>query len=102
MHADFARRLKIAEELIFDEQNEVVREYVTHHLECISPEYWRDRLGKEKPSVRQVIQLLKLKSAWGEDDIEYFDFILPGEVTDYVVSVQFNSDGTVASISMDS
>jgi hypothetical protein len=49
-----------------------------------------------------------LRSHWGDDDdgdeegIDTFDFTLPDEVTDYVISVRFDEDGEVESVSMES
>jgi hypothetical protein len=37
-----------------------------------------------------------------EGEIEYFDFTLPDEVTDYVISVHFDDAGTIEGISMES
>jgi hypothetical protein len=47
--------------------------------------------------------VLVLREHWGgPDELEHFDFTLPGEVTDYVVSVRFDAAGKVAEISMES
>jgi hypothetical protein len=50
--------------------------------------------------------MIKFVGHWSEDDeengVEYFDFTLPGNVTQYVVSVHFNGAGSVESISMES
>lgn len=46
--------------------------------------------------------LLLFSGAWGENDMEYFDFTLPGEVTQYVVCVCFDQAGKIGSISMES
>jgi hypothetical protein len=61
--------------------------------------------GVENPEGKQVLAILKLKSHWrsaDEDGIEMFDFSLPGEVSDYVLSVSFDETGAVDDISMES
>ena len=53
----------------------------------------------------QVLDILVLQSHWGEDDddgIDTFDFTLPDEVTNYVLSVEFDENGNVFGVSMES
>ena len=53
----------------------------------------------------QVLDILVLQSHWGEDDddgIDTFDFTLPDEVTNYVLSVEFDENGNVSGLSMES
>lgn len=76
--------------------------FVNHHLEEIPQDYWQERLGTASPEPAAVLGLLELRSNWGENEIETFDFSLPGDVTDYVVSVHFNDAGEVDEISMES
>ena len=76
--------------------------FVEHHISELPQGYWQERLGKDTPEPSEVISLLVLRSTWGEDDREYFDFTLPGEVTDYVVCVHFDDSGTIDDISMES
>lgn len=76
--------------------------FVEHHLEELPQSYWQQHLGLSTPEPAAVIGLLQLRSSWGEGDIEYFDFTLPDEVTDYVVSVHFDSGDTIDDISMES
>lgn len=76
--------------------------FVDHHLEELPQSYWQLHLGSSTPEPSTVICLLKLRSSWGEGDIENFDFTLPDEVTNYVVSVHFDSGGTIDEISMES
>lgn len=50
-----------------------------------------------------MLDLLGLRSHWGgEDEIDIFDFTLPDQVTDYVLSVRFDEAGQVAEIDMES
>ena len=81
---------------------ENVNTFVEHHLEELPKSYWQKHLGASAPEPASVVGLLELRSSWGEGDIEYFDFTLPEEVTDYVVSVHFDRAGTIDSISMES
>jgi hypothetical protein len=76
--------------------------FVEHHLEELPQSYWQQHLGSENPEPASILGLLQFRSSWGEQDIEYFDFTLPDEVTDYVVSVHFDSTGSVDGISMES
>ena len=76
--------------------------FVTHHLEELSQSYWQDQLATATPDSAAVIGLLAFRSSWGEGDLENFDFTLPGDVTDYVVSAHFNEKGEIDGISMES
>jgi hypothetical protein len=77
--------------------------FVEHHLEEIEGEYWQKHLGTAKPEPISVLGILVLRSHWGGDDeIETFDFTLPENVTDYVISVRFDETGQVEDISMES
>ncbi|PPD44372.1 MAG: hypothetical protein CTY16_12065 [Methylobacter sp.] len=76
--------------------------FVKHHLEEIPQSYWQQHLGANSPEPTAIIGLLELFSNWGDNDIENFDFSLPGNVTDYVISVHFNSTGKIDGISMES
>lgn len=57
-------------------------------------------MNTETPSTEQIIGLLVLHSKW--DDEEVYDFTLPEEVTDYLVSVSFDEDGSIEDITMES
>lgn len=87
-----------------DEDNEVAL-FATHHLEELEPGYWQQQLGEDQPEPRRILDILVLQSSWGDDDddgIDTFDFTLPEDVTDYVISVRFDETGEVESISMES
>jgi sigma54-dependent transcription regulator len=77
-----------------------VDEFISHHLEELSADYWKKHLGTTSPTTESVIGLLVLRSKW--DDSEVYDFTLPEEVTDYVVSVSFDDDGEIEDIAMES
>jgi hypothetical protein len=76
--------------------------FIEHHIAEVPPAYWEQHLGTATPGPKAVIGLLEFQSSWGEEDLEYFDFTLPGEITNYVVSVHFNSAGEVDEISLES
>lgn len=76
--------------------------FVEHHLSELPSSYWKQHLGLDRPDSKAVVRLLTLRSTWGHDDLEYFDFTLPDEVTDYVLSVRFDEAGIVDEISMES
>lgn len=77
-----------------------IDEFVSHHLEELPQSYWEKHLGTSKPSNELVIDLLVLRSKW--EDEEVYDFTLPDEITDYVVSVSFDEDGEIDDIVMES
>jgi hypothetical protein len=79
--------------------------FVSHHLAELPKEYWLEQLGSAAPSPAAVLDLLTLKSSWGDEDddgLENFDFTLPGEVTNYVISAHFDDTGEVDAVSMES
>ena len=79
--------------------------FVTHHLEEIENIFWQKHLGTTQPEPKKVLDILILRSHWGDEDddgIDTFDFTLPEEVTDYVISVRFDEEGQVEEITMES
>jgi Protein of unknown function (DUF2004) len=77
--------------------------FVSHHLNELDPSYWKTHLSTETPDPRRVLGLLVLKSHWGGDDeSDGFDFTLPGEITDYVLSVTFDESGAITGMTMES
>ena len=77
-----------------------IDEFVSHHLDELPVSYWEKHLGTAKPTNEQIINLLIMRSKW--EDEEVYDFTLPDDVTDYVVSVSFDEDGLIEDISMES
>lgn len=77
-----------------------IDEFVTHHIEELPSSYWEKHLGTDSPSVEQIIGLLVLREKWEEEEV--YDFTLPEDVTDYVVSVSFDEYGNLNDISMES
>lgn len=102
---DIAKRVAAAETAIRDAMDDEssVRLFVTHHLGELDAAYWKTHAGTPKPTPRQVVELLELRSHWGgEDEIDRFDFTLPGDATNYVISVTFDDTGEVESVDMES
>jgi len=79
--------------------------FASHHLQELDQAYWRKHAGTPHPTPKQIINLLELRSHWGyesHDGIDAFDFTLPGDVTNYLISVRFNKRGEIEDISMES
>ncbi|MCD2515635.1 DUF2004 domain-containing protein [Massilia sp. G4R7] len=79
--------------------------FASHHLEELNGEYWQKHLGTRNPEPVRILDILELRSHCADDDddgLEVLDFTLPGDVTDYVISVRFDETGKVEEISMES
>lgn len=76
--------------------------FVEHHLDELPQSYWQQHLGSGTPQPAAIVELLQFQSSWREGNVEYFDFTLPSGVTNYVISVHFDSAGTVNGLSMES
>lgn len=79
--------------------------FVSHHLEELDGEYWEKQLGTSSPEPIRILDILELRAHWGDDGdngLDVFDFTLPNDVTDYVISVRFDETGKVEDISMES
>ncbi|ABW30118.1 DUF2004 domain-containing protein [Acaryochloris marina] len=107
---ELARRTQVALEAIQDSTGTEAGKFgadlfVSHHLEEIDAAYWLERLGTGKPGSRQILGLLIpiFDSDQREDgDFETLDFTLPGDVSNYLLSVQFDDSGNVIAIYMES
>ena len=105
---EIARRKAVARAAItiaFDRADDEfgVALFVSHHLEELDPGYWKKHLFTETPEPRQILDLLEFHSHWGGDhEMDIFDFTLPDEVTNYVISVSFDGSGDISEISMES
>ena len=84
------------------QEGEDVDLFATHHLQELPQDYWQEQLATATPPSAAVIGLLVCRSSWGRDDLEYFDFTLPDDVTNYVVSVHFDAKGEIDGICMES
>lgn len=79
--------------------------FIEHHLATLATSYWQAHLQTDSPTPQQVITILVLQSHWGDDDddgVDVFDFTLPDDITNYVISVRFDTKGKVESIDMES
>jgi hypothetical protein len=78
--------------------------FIEHHLAELEADYFSKALGTPKPEASLVLSSLVLVASWSyEDDgiINVFDFSLPEEVTNFVLSVRFSGD-EVEEVSMES
>lgn len=78
--------------------------FASYHLEELEEEYWQKHLGTRIPEPIRIFDILELRSHWGDGDdngLDVFDFTLPGDVTDYVISVRFDETGDIEDISME-
>ena len=78
--------------------------FVDHHLAEIEPNHFLEAYGTTSPTGQQILDSLVLIDAWSSEDdgdIDVFDFTLPGDVTNYLVSVRFAGD-EIEGISMES
>jgi hypothetical protein len=105
---ELARREQAARQAIktgFDMEDEDsgVAMFVAFHLEELDVAYWQEHIKTGRPRPSAILDILELREHWGGDDeLEHFDFSLPGAVTDYVISVRFDDKGKVDEISMES
>lgn len=78
--------------------------FVSHHLDEIEPAYWLKTVGSERPKPEQVLDALVLVDSWasaGDETVNTFDFTLPEDVSNYLLSVRFGGDGQVQDVSME-
>ena len=77
--------------------------FISHHLEELEPAYWKQHFATEAPGTQRILDSLVLQSHWGGDDeIETFDFTLPADATNYLISVSFDHAGHVSNVAMES
>lgn len=74
--------------------------FINHHLKELDQAYWLKHLGTETPEPEALLSILILKNTWDDDCV--FDFTLPDNVTNYVISVRLDDDDKIESISMES
>ena len=78
--------------------------FVEHHVDELETDYFSRMCGTSTPDATQMLDSLILLRSWSfEDDgnIDVFDFSLPENVTDCVLSVRFSGD-KVEDVTMDS
>ncbi len=79
--------------------------FVSHHLDELGDEFWLKHCGVARPEPVQVLDILVLQSHWGEDGddgIDTFDYTLPDDATNYIISVSFDERGSVSGVTMES
>ncbi|MEC8555009.1 MAG: DUF2004 domain-containing protein [Planctomycetota bacterium] len=78
--------------------------FISHHIEELAVEYWGQDCNIAMPVAAQVLDILVQKPSMDdeEDASEMMDFTPPGGVTEYVIFVEFDEDGNVAEITMES
>jgi hypothetical protein len=78
---------------------------VSHHLQEIEPDHWLRTIGVRQPDADQILSSLVLVGAWsseGNESIDAFDFGLPEDASNYLLSVRFGDDGQVQEVAMES
>ena len=78
--------------------------FVEHHLDQLTASEWQDICGTPTPTAEQVLTSLVLVGAWSSNDddvLDVFDFSLPDNATQYVISVRF-SGADVIDVDMES
>ena len=111
--ADATRFDEIARDTFKAEHDEkpegTVATYLSHHAEELSEKELLKIFGVSDPddlTIDHLIDALQLKRIGlelGSDDLTaVFDYTIDEEATDYILAVEFNADGEVYSISMDS
>ena len=77
--------------------------FISHHLEELEPAYWKQHFATETPEPHRILESLVLESHWGgDDDIDTFDFTLPADATNYLITVSFDDAGNVSDVAMES
>lgn len=98
-------RAAIARDFGAEEGDSDTKLFASHHLEELDGDFWQRHLGTRNPEPVRILDILELRSHRGDDDddgIKVFDFTLPNDVTNYVISVRFDATGEVEEISMES
>lgn len=92
-----------------DKPEGTVGTYLSHHAEELSEKDLLRIFGITDPDdldIQHLLEALTLERIGlypgAEDMVAVFDYILDREVTDYILAVEFNGDGEVLRISMDS
>jgi len=78
--------------------------FVAHHVEQLNANDWVAATGKKTPNSEQILDSLILIDSWSSEESEIldtFDFGLPHDISDYLLSVSFEGD-EVSEIAMES
>lgn len=79
--------------------------FADHHLAELEEAELKAVTKQESPTQHGIIECLILRDAWasdGENRVDIFDFTLPNDLTDYVISVKFDENDEVSEVSMES
>ena len=100
---EHAARQAIEQGFDMEDEDSGVAMFVAFHLEELDAAWWQQHLGTARPAPSAVLDALVLREHWGgADELDHFDFTLPGDATDYVIGVRFDGAGKVAEVSMES
>ena len=111
--ADAVRFDEISRDALAAEFNEkpegTVGTYLSHHAEELSEKELLRIFGITDPDdldIQHLLDALQLERIGlypgSEDMVAVFDYVLDREVTDYILAVEFNAEGELLRISMDS
>ena len=87
--------LKIMSLLEVSSGEDDVTLFVDHHLAELEPDYFSKTFGTPTPNASQILHSLVLVGSWSSEDdgnVDVFDFSLPGNVTNYLLSVRFSGE----------
>jgi len=78
--------------------------YASHHIDELDTESLISATGDAKPDQETLLSKLILLDSWEDEDTETvnMDFILPNDVTHYMLCVKYNSSEELLSIEMES
>ncbi len=76
--------------------------FVSHHLSELDSSYWMTHTGSSEPTAHQVLDILELRIDPEDDEAMLLDFALPGDVSDYVISVELDESGGIIGVAMES
>ena len=79
--------------------------FVSHHLGEIDKADWMKILKTQSPTSKQILESLVLIDQRSLTDTavnDTYDFSLPENLTNYILSVHFSEDGTIEDVSMES
>ncbi len=110
--ADVARFDDLSREALRQEHDKpegTVDTYLSHHAEELGEKELASIFGVEDPdelTIDHLLDALRLKRIGlypgSEDYVAVFDYTIDEEATDYLLAVEFDRDGEVYGISMDS
>ncbi len=76
--------------------------FISHHPEELSKPDWQNAIGIEEPTPNEVFNALVLQECWDDENGIAYDFTLPNDATNYLISVRFDEEGNIEDIAMES